>query len=63
MIILAGGAARMSARELKREIEAADREIKETYHKKKDKSRNSLMDNLSPEMAELLEKMRLDDKN
>lgn len=63
MIILAGGAARMSARELKREIEAANKEIKETYHKKKDKSRNRLMDNLSPEMAELLEKMRLDDKN
>ncbi len=61
MIILAKGAARMSARELKREIETADKDIKETYEKKKDKTRNSLMDNLSPEMAQLLEKMRLED--
>jgi predicted RNA-binding protein with PIN domain len=61
MIILAQGASRMSARELKKEIENANKDIKETYEKKKDKARNRLMDNLSPEMAELLEKMRLDD--
>lgn len=61
MIILAQGAARMSARELKREIEATNKEIKEKYEMKKEKKRNSLMDNISPQMAELLEKMRLDD--
>lgn len=60
MIILAQGASRMSARELQKEIELANKDIKEIYEKKKDKSRNRLMDNLSPEMAELLEKMRLD---
>jgi predicted RNA-binding protein with PIN domain len=61
MIILAQGASRMTARELKRDIELANRDLKETYEKKKDKGRNLLMNNLSPEMAELLEKMRLDD--
>jgi predicted RNA-binding protein with PIN domain len=61
MIILAQGASRMSARELKKEIDLANKDIKETYEKKKDKGRNLLMNNLSPEMAELLEKMRLDD--
>ncbi len=60
-VILAQGAARMSARELKSEIEIAEKDIKETYEKKKDKTRNSLMDNLPPEMAKLLEQMRLDD--
>ncbi len=61
MIILAKGAARMSARELKHEIESANKDIRDTFDKIKDRKRNSLLDNVSPEMAELLEQMRLKD--
>lgn len=62
IIILGKGAARMSARELLIEVEKAEKDIRENYLSKNTKKRNSLMDNLSPEMAELLEKMRLDEK-
>lgn len=63
LIVLGKGASRVSARELKIEIEEVNRSIQETYEKKSDRKRNSLMDNLPAEMAELLEKMRLDDRN
>ena len=59
MIILARGASRISARELRREIKDAEREIKTVYETKSSGKRNLLMDNLPPEMAKLLEKMRL----
>lgn len=59
MIILAKGAARMSASELRREIKETEKEIKEMYEAKSSGKRNLLMDNLPPHMAEILEKMRL----
>lgn len=61
MIILAGGAARMTARELKKEIDRANREMKETMERKTVKSgkRNFLTDVLPPETAQLIEYMRL----
>lgn len=61
MIILAKGAARMSARELKEEINETERAILETTKKsiQTQSSRNSLLDNLSPEMAEMLRQLRL----
>ncbi|ROR26289.1 putative RNA-binding protein with PIN domain [Mobilisporobacter senegalensis] len=61
VIILGKGATRVTARELKAEIRAVEKSIEETYKKKVSNKRNSLIDNLSDEMAELLEKMRLDD--
>ncbi|MBO5199070.1 MAG: NYN domain-containing protein [Lachnospiraceae bacterium] len=60
MIILAKGAVRMSAQELKSEIRRAEKEIRETYKRQTGSSaRNSLLDNLSPEMAEMLNRLRL----
>ncbi|HIU67547.1 MAG TPA: NYN domain-containing protein [Candidatus Caccomorpha excrementavium] len=60
MIILAQGAVRMSAQELRSEIKRAEAEIRETYQRSaRANTRNSLIDNLPPEMAELLERMRL----
>ena len=59
MIILAKGASRITARELRREIKDAEREIKAVYEAKSTGKRNLLMDNLPPEMAEIMEKMRL----
>lgn len=59
IIILGRGAARMSARELKIEIEEAEKAIRETYLSKKPKKTNRLFDNVSPELAKLLEDIRL----
>ncbi|MCH5272346.1 MAG: NYN domain-containing protein [Lachnospiraceae bacterium] len=61
MIILAGGAARMTAKELRHEMELAEREMRETLEKKTAKpgKRNVLLDSLPPETAKMLEKMRL----
>ncbi len=59
MIILARGATRITARELRREINDAEKEIKTIYETKSKSKKNLLMDNLPPEMAEILEKMRL----
>lgn len=59
IIILGKGASRMSARELKIEIDIVEKEIRESCIQNNQGKRNSLFDNLSPEMAEMLEKMRL----
>lgn len=59
VVIFGKGAVRMSARELQLEIKETEKQIKETYQGKSAKSRNSLMDNLTPEMAKILEEMRL----
>lgn len=61
VIILGKGAIRMSARELKIELEETERQIKEVAREKGRQSqrRNSIMDNLPPEIAKELEKMRL----
>lgn len=61
MIILAGGAARMTAKELRQEIALAEREIRETMEKKETNpgKRSVLLDHLPKETAEMLERMRL----
>ncbi len=61
MIILAGGAARMTAKELRREIEQAERDMRAVLEEKKAKpgKRNVLLDSLPRETAEMLERMRL----
>lgn len=63
IIILGKGAIRMSARELYREVERANRHIKETCERQTSGKKNLLFDQVSSEMAELLEKMRLDQKD
>lgn len=61
IVVFGKGAARMSARELKLEIEEAEKQIREITEEriKRGKRRNSIMDNLPPDMAEELERMRL----
>ena len=59
LIVLGKGATRMSARELKIEVEESKQKLREDYIEGPKKGRNYLIDNLTPEMAELLEKMRL----
>lgn len=61
VIILGKGATRISARELLIEVQMVEKSIEETYLKKTDRRKNSLMDSLPAEVAEMLEKMRLDD--
>ncbi|SFR54672.1 NYN domain-containing protein [Anaeromicropila populeti] len=59
IIILGRGATRLSARELKNELEMSEEAIRQTYLEKCAKKRNGLFDSVSPEMAAMLEKMRL----
>ncbi len=59
VIILGQGATRVSARELQKEMEEMKREIRKDYLHKPQLKRNSLIDNLDPEMAALMEEMRL----
>ncbi len=60
MIILAKGAVRMSAPELRREVKEAEKEIKKAQQSIKiQNSRNSLLDNLDPKQAEFLRQLRL----
>lgn len=61
VVILGKGATRMSAREFTIEMEETEKKIKEVYEEKsqRTKKRNSIMDNLSPETAEWMEKLRL----
>lgn len=61
IIILGKGASRVSARELKIEIEEVNKSIEETFLQRKEVKRNSLMDNLPDDMKNILEKMRLDE--
>lgn len=62
MIILGKGASRLSARELQIEIEMAQKKIKEITIENKKGMKNLFLDNLSPEMAKMLEKMRLEEE-
>lgn len=59
LIILGKGATRVSAREFLVEIEETNRMIREQYIEVPVRNRNNLIDNLTPEMAKLMEKMRL----
>ncbi len=59
MIILGQGAQRMSARDFYKEIKEMNGHIRKHYIEKTTSKRNSLIDNLPPEMAAMLEQMRL----
>lgn len=61
IIILGKGAARMSARELKLEIEKTSKLIQQDLERQYHTSRNSIIDNLPKDMAELLEQLRQSD--
>lgn len=61
LIILGKGAVRMSARELKIEIEKTSKLIQQDLEKHYHTGRNSIMDNLPKEMADLLEQLRQSD--
>ncbi len=58
LIILGHGAIRMSARELKIEIESVNSKITEEFIEKKPPKSNLLMDNLDEETRNILEQMR-----
>ncbi len=58
-IIISGqGAIRMSARELRLEVQQTERQIREQYIKKRPSKNNMLADNIDKEAQEWLEKMR-----
>lgn len=59
VIILGQGATRVSARELQKEMEEMKREIRKDYLHRPQLKRNSFIDNLEPEIAAVLEQMRL----
>ena len=59
LIILGGGAIRVSARELELEIGMEEKKISEQINKRKPIKEHTLFDSLDPEMAEYFEKMRL----
>ena len=58
LIILGHGAVRMSARELKREIEGVNHQLREKFIDNKPPKSNLLMDNLDVETQKLFEQMR-----
>lgn len=59
MIILARGAARMSARELWKEVKDVEESIRKTYEEKRPKTKIGLFDNVTGDLAKLLEDARL----
>ena len=58
LIILGSGAARMSARELKNEINSVNADMRETFIENKPAKNNLLMDNLDEKTRNWLEQMR-----
>lgn len=62
MIILGQGASRISAKGLREEIERASQELRQDWHQRRQNSRNYLMEQVSPEVAEYMEQVRLGKK-
>lgn len=62
IIIMGQGANRISARGLQEEIEGAKRQIRQEWHERRQSSRNYLFDNISEEMADYMEDIRLGKK-
>lgn len=58
LIILGNGASRMSARELKNEINSANADMRESFIEVKPPKNNLLMDNLDEKTRNMLEQMR-----
>ena len=59
IIVLGGGAERISAREFREEVRKGEQEIEKHLEANRRKSRNNLIDNVSPEMAQFLAELRL----
>ena len=59
MIILGQGAQRMSARELREQIEIVNQEIREEHIEKTKKANPYLFDSLSDDMAEWMDDIRM----
>jgi len=63
IIILGTGSTRLSARDLKKEIEETNIEIKKEHLERIPSKKNRLFDNVDPELFEYLEKIRLNKKD
>lgn len=63
VIILGKGCTRLSARDLKKEIEETNSEIHKEHLERIPSKKNRLFDNLDPELFEYLEKIRLNKKD
>ena len=63
IIILGQGARRLSASGLKEEVDAAMKELRQEWHERRQSSKNYLFDQMSDEMAEYMEEIRLGKKN
>ncbi|NSW89770.1 MAG: NYN domain-containing protein [Firmicutes bacterium] len=57
-IVLRNGGARMTPRELRKEIEDAHRSMIKDFSKNQYSEKNTIMSNIKPELADLLEKIR-----
>ena len=62
VIILGQGAKRLSAQDLKEEVERVNRQIRSDYLEKQQTGRNYLFDHLDEETAEYMESIRLGKK-
>ncbi len=62
IIILGQGAARLSAKGLQKEIEAAEEEMRQTFHDRRQSSKAYLLDDVSKDVAEYLERIRLEEE-
>jgi predicted RNA-binding protein with PIN domain len=60
IIIMGQGAARLFAEDLQKEVEDVERVIRDRINKPKPIKKNMLFENLDPETAALLERMRLE---
>lgn len=63
IIIMGKGCTRLSARDLKKEIEETNIEIKKEHLERIPSKKNRLFDNVDPELMEYLEKIRLNKKD
>jgi predicted RNA-binding protein with PIN domain len=59
VIILGQGAARISAKGFQEEVKAASRELRAEWQQKRQSSRSYLFDNISEELADYVENLRL----
>ena len=59
IIIMGQGAARISARGFKEEIESAKKQLREDWSERRDNTKNYLFDNMTPELRSHMEDIRL----
>ena len=63
VIILGQGARRLSAADLKEDVEQASREIREILKERRDRDKNYLLGDLPDDLADLMENIRLGKRN